>query len=114
MSNPHAIRVEGSRFWITHRDRQYGPFDYAWSADFAGCELLYAGRKFGEYCSRDEIYADLKEFRLPMTVVRVSSIVAGCLLYGVLNGLRSEEREQLLNDRLCDLGYPQFSPRKSA
>ncbi len=75
----HGVLFEASRFWVLHRRRDYGPFDYEWSQDFAGVELIYAGTKFGEYCSKDEIFADLKEFRLPAAVVEVATIVLGCL-----------------------------------
>ena len=90
----------------------YGPFDYEWTTDFCGVEMLYDGQKFGEYCSCDEIFADLKPFRLPMSVVRVTSVVMGCVLYGVLNGLKEIEREQLLNSRLRELGFEQFMPNQ--
>ena len=72
--------------------------------------MLYDGQKFGEYCSVDEIFADLTPFRLPMSVVRVTSIVMGCVLYGVLNGMREPERIQLLAERLREMGYEQFVP----
>lgn len=105
----HGLRFDGTRFWVTHRRRKYGPFDYEWSQDFLGIELLFRGRKFGEYCSSEEIYADLKQFRLPMRVVEVASIVLGCTLYGVLNGWSRPEREQLLIDRLCSMGHQKFA-----
>jgi hypothetical protein len=111
VSDSHGIQLEGSRFWVKHRRRVYGPFDYEWNSDFCGVEMLYDGQKFGEYCSVDEIFADLKPFRLPMSVVRVTSIVMGCVLFAVLNGLRESERNQLLVDRLRELGLEQFSPR---
>ena len=72
--------------------------------------MLYDGQKFGEYCSVDEIFADLKPFHLPMSVVRVTSIVMGCVLFGVLNGLRETERNRMLDNRLRELGYEQFVP----
>ena len=60
----HGIVFQGSRFWVTHRRRRYGPFDYEWSKDFAGIELSFAGDKFGEYCGQEEIFADLKTVSL--------------------------------------------------
>lgn len=72
--------------------------------------MLYDGHKFGEYCSVDEIFADLKPFHLPMSVVHVTSIVMGCVLFGVLNGLKETERLQLLTSRLRELGYDKFIP----
>ncbi len=108
MDPQHAIRLEGTRFWVVHRRKTYGPFDYEWSPDFCGVELHYAGRKFGEYCSRDEIFADLKPFRLPLSVVKVTTIVMGCLVYGVLNGLPDAERTRLVGRRLHEFGYGRF------
>jgi hypothetical protein len=105
----HGVLFEGSRFWVTHRRRDYGPFDYEWSQDFAGVELMYAGKKFGEYCSKDEIFADLKEFRLPAAVVDVATIVLGCLLFGVLNGLPEADRRQFICDQLIAGGYERFA-----
>lgn len=109
MACSHGIRFADTRFWITHRRREYGPFDYEWSKDLRGIELLYQGRKFGECCSEDEIFADLGEFGLPMCVVEVSSIVLGCVVYGVVNGLSHGEREVFLLDQLRSLGYGRFA-----
>ncbi len=94
---------------MTHRRREYGPFDYEWSPDFAGMELIYAGKKFGEYCSKDEIFADLKEFQLPISVVEVATIVLGSLVYGVLNGLSEAERRTLICNQLIAGGYERFT-----
>ena len=110
MSGSHGVQIEGTRFWVKHRRRLYGPFDYEWTTDFCGVEMLYNGEKFGEYCSADEIFADLKPFGLPMSVVRVTSIVMGCVLFGVLNGMKESERRELLTERLHELGYGQFAP----
>lgn len=100
--------MDGSRFWVIHRRLQYGPFDYEWSPDFRGVELLYDGHKFGEYCSVEELFADLKPFGLPMSVVNVTSIVMGCVLFGVFHGLRDAERRDLVTQRLKEHGYEQF------
>lgn len=105
----HGLRFSETRFWVTHRRREYGPFDYEWSKDLSGIELTYAGRKFGEYCSDDEIFADLKEFQLPSSVAEVGSIVIGCIVYGLLNGLDSAQREELLVRRLRTMGYGKFA-----
>jgi hypothetical protein len=106
----HAVHLTGTRFWVTHRRCSYGPFDYEWSPDFNGVELHYAGQKFGEYCSAEELYADLKPFALPMSVVEVTSIVMGCVLFGVLHGWSEAEREQLVQSRLREFGYARFCP----
>lgn len=102
------MHLEGTRFWVRHRRRTYGPFDYEWSADFCGIELRYAGRKFGEYCSQDEIFADLQPFQLPMSVVDVTTIVIGSIVYGVLQGLNDAERVTLVQQRLNEFGYSRF------
>src|ERR1700685_357358 len=105
----HGVLFEASRFWVLHRRRDYGPFDYEWSQDFAGVELMYAGKKFGEYCSKEEIFADLKEFRLPAAVVDVATIVLGCLVFGVLNGFPESERRKFICDQLVAGGYDRFA-----
>lgn len=109
MSENHEVHIDGSRFWVTHRRRRYGPFDYEWSSDFRGVELLYDGNKFGEYCSADELFADLKPFGLPMSVVSVTSIVMGCVLFGIFQGLREPERRELVALRLREHGFDRFS-----
>ena len=103
-----GLRFEGTSFWVTHRRREYGPFDYDWSKDFCGIELLYLGRKFGEYCSAEEIFADLKQFKLPMRVVEVASIVLGSILFGLLNGLSAREKHLDLINRLHQHGLAKF------
>jgi hypothetical protein len=108
VSDSHGIQLDGSRFWVRHRRKTYGPFDYEWNSDFCGVELLYDGRKFGEYCSVDELFADLKPFRLPMSVVSVTSIVMGCVLFGIMHGLREAERLELLEGRLKQHGFDRF------
>ncbi|REJ72794.1 MAG: hypothetical protein DWQ34_13780 [Planctomycetota bacterium] len=109
MTRSHQIRFEGSRFWVVHRRREYGPFDYEWSSDLYGVELTYRGCKFGEFCSEAEIFADLSEFKLPMRVVQVASLVCGCQLYGMLNGLSDVQRERMLSERLHEHGCSRFA-----
>jgi hypothetical protein len=104
----HQVQVSGSRVWVTHRRRRYGPFDYAWSPDFTGVELLYSGEKFGEYCSREEVFADLKPFKLPRRVVQVGSIVLGAIVYGVLEGMDESARIRLLKALLETYGLSRF------
>jgi len=105
----HGIVFQGSRFWVTHRRRRYGPFDYEWSKDFAGIELTFDGDKFGEYCGKEEIFADLKGYPLPPAVVPVATIVMGCVVYGVLNGLPETERARLIVDHLVEQGLERFA-----
>lgn len=106
----HGIELDGSRFWVIHRRQKYGPFDYEWSSDFRGVELLYNGVKFGEYCSVEELFADLKPFDLPMSVVSVTSIVMGCVLFSVFHGFREGERYDLISARLREHGFDRFCP----
>ena len=109
MSTACGLSFDGSRFWVTHRRREYGPFDYQWSADLRGLELTYQGQKFGEHCSEDEIFADLKEYQLPQTVVEVACIALGSLLYGIINSLDEGERRKFLVDRLREHGHEKFA-----
>ena len=109
MSASHGVQFDGSRFWVIHRRKKYGPFDYEWNTDFCGVEMLYDGSKFGEYCSADELFADLKPYHLPISVVRVTSIVMGCVLFGVLHGFRESERRELVASRLAQYGFGRFS-----
>ncbi len=108
----HGIRFEGTCFWVLHRRREYGPFDYEWSKDFSGVEFMYHGHKFGEYCSADEIFADLKQFSLPMRVVEVASLSIGTILFGVLNGLPEAHWKELLRQRLDENGFQRFDFRE--
>jgi len=110
MSPVHGLRFEGTQFWVVHRRREYGPFDYEWSRDFDGFELCYRGRKFGEICSPDEIFADMKEFRLPTRVVQVASVVFGATLVSILSGHSKLERRRHLSRHLVDQGCEAFVP----
>ncbi|MBX3442935.1 MAG: hypothetical protein KF774_11055 [Planctomyces sp.] len=110
MAAAHGIRFDGTRFWVLHRRREYGPFDYEWSREFDGLELWYANHKFGEICSAEEIFADLGEFRLPARVVRVASVVFGSMLLGILRGCSSEERRAMLQRHLEEHGCGRYVP----
>lgn len=104
----HGLQFDDCRFWVIHRHREYGPFDYQWSPDLSGVELTYCGHKFGEICSDEELFADLREFDLPMRVVTVASLTLGCLLYGILHGLGEAARNRLLVQRLIEFGCTEF------
>lgn len=104
-----GIRLNGSAFWVVHRSRAYGPFDYEWSADFEGVEFLYCGEKFGEYCSVDELYADLKHFKLPQRVYEVASVAIATVVKSIIDGVPEEQRVDLLTARLEELGFPKFA-----
>ena len=106
---PHGLRFQDSRFWVRHRREEYGPFDYEWSWDLDGVELTFCGEKFGEYCGPTEIYADLKGFELPPVVASVGSLVLGCIIYGILNGLDEISRRDLIDQQLTSNGYQRFT-----
>lgn len=105
----HGLRFGATCFWVIHRRREYGPFDYEWSRDLGGIELTYCGIKFGEYCGPNEIFADLKDFQLPLTVVKVASIVLGCIVHGIVNSRGSQERQRLMAEHLHAGGYARFA-----
>lgn len=107
----HGIRFDGTRFWVQHRRREFGPFDYEWSKDFSGVEFMYRDQKFGEYCSAEEIFADLKQFSLPMRVVEVACLTIGMILYGVLNGMPEALWKEMLRKRLDESGFQRFGFR---
>lgn len=108
MSAAHGLRFDGTQFWVVHRRREFGPFDYEWSREFDGIELWYGGRKFGEICSEDEIFADLAEFKLPLRVVEVASVVFGSTLRSILAGDSARERRLSLIRLLTEHGCEQF------
>lgn len=104
-----GIKLNGSTFWVVHRSQSYGPFDYEWSPDFRGVEFHYQGHKFGEYCSVDEVHADLKDFRLPQRVYEVASVSIGTILKSILDGVAETNRAALLSQQLTDMGFEQFA-----
>ena len=108
MPNRHVLQLQETGFRVIHRGREYGPFDYEWSADMHGVELTYRGEKFGEICSEAEIFADLREFGLPMRVVEVASIALGCIISRMGQGLSMEERRELIARHLSEFGCSQF------
>jgi hypothetical protein len=73
-------------------------------------ELLYQGTKFGEVCSANELFADLREFRLPMRVVEVASVVLGCLIIGISSGFSESEKAVLLRKTLREFDCDAFLP----
>jgi hypothetical protein len=104
-----GLRFEGSAFWVRHRHREFGPFDYEWSRDMLGIEFLYQRKKFGEYCSDDEISADLKEFRLPMRVVEVTAVVCGSIIFGIIHGFSQTEKKAILLKNLRQSQLTQYA-----
>ncbi len=110
MSNAHGLRFDETQFFVIHRRKEYGPFDYEWSDDFRGMELTFRGLKFGEVCSIHEFFADLKEFHLPMRVVEVASVVFGCMLMGISQGYSSQERALMLVSTLKEFNCADYMP----
>lgn len=108
------ILLDETAFWVATRGRCYGPFDYQWSPDLRGMELTYQGRKFGEICSREELFADLTEFRLPMAVCRVAVITAGTLAAGISEGHCTDRRVSSLLTSLDSFGYGRFQVRAAS
>ena len=100
MALPNEIRVSDSTFWVVHRGREFGPFDYEWSMDLRGLELTYCGEKFGEVCSNEEVYADLAPFRLPMSVCRAAIVTAGSIVVGITESRTATERLNMLRTEL--------------
>lgn len=108
---PDEIVLEDTAFWIGARGRCFGPFDYQWSADLRGVELTFQGQKFGEICGREELFADLTEFRLPMSVCKVAAITAGTLAVGIVEGACTDERVSSLLSSLETFGFERFRVR---
>ena len=108
MPNRHALKLDETSFSVIHRGLEYGPFDYEWSSDMRGVELTFRGAKFGEICSQDEFFADLREFGLPMRVVEVASIVMGCIVSHIGRGLSADQRRALIERRLREFGCSNF------
>ncbi len=105
----HGILINGSTFWVVHRSRVHGPFDYEWSTDLHGVEFLYQGSKFGEYCSADELYADLTEFKLPQKVYEVASIVIATIVRDILEAIADRDRSASVAAQLTQMGFEQFA-----
>lgn len=105
----HGILINGSTFWVVHRSRVHGPFDYEWSTDLRGVEFLYQGAKFGEYCSADELYADLAEFKLPRRVCEVASIVIATIVRDILAAVGGQNRAENIAAQLTAMRLEQFA-----
>lgn len=98
-------------FWIVARGQSFGLFDYQWSLDLHGLELLYRGRKFGEICSADSLFADLTEFQLPMSVCRVAVITLGVIAGGISTGDCIDQKAAKVMTALEQFGYSRFKLR---
>ena len=107
------IILSADQFWIVRKRRLFGPFDYQWSGDLYGIELNYQGQKFGEVCSDDELFADLKPFGLPLTVARVATLTAGALVFGIRAGTCLDSRIAHLIALLQQHDLQRFQIRES-
>lgn len=105
----HCVLLRSDGVWIRHRRCEYGPFDYEWSQDFCGVELTFQTEKFGEFCSADEFFADLGPFELPMTVVKVATVVLAAIVQSLRQGLTHEERVELIRDELSRFDFERFA-----
>lgn len=110
MSRRHALLIDDNRIWIRHRGHIFGPFDYEWSPDFCGAEFHYAGRKFGEFCSVDEIFVDSSELGVPRTVSQIAVVAIASTICGVLAGEESSQRLERIQSRLIEFGFDRYLP----
>lgn len=102
------VIVREGEYWVVFRRREFGPFDYQWSSDLRGIAFTYQGMKFGEFCSDEEFFADLRPFGLPMTVCRIAALIAGNLALVVGSEKSPECREEQLRELLRKYGFARF------
>ncbi|MCR9200844.1 MAG: hypothetical protein NXI04_19580 [Planctomycetaceae bacterium] len=113
MSSPRdEILIADSAFQVCSRGRIFGPFDYQWSHDLHGIELTYQGVKFGEICSDEELFADLSEFQLPISVCEVAALTAGTIAKGIVAGQCLDLRVATLVRSLEEFGFGRFRIRQ--
>jgi hypothetical protein len=98
----HGLRFEETAFYVRHRRREFGPFDYQWTDGLGSVLLTFQGRTYGEICSPEQLYADLREFELPRRVVQVAILVVGCQLQSIRCGHAVSERTALLRHVLTE------------
>ena len=109
----NEIILNDDKFWIVSRQELFGPFVYQWSGDLYGIEFTYQGQKFGEVCSDEELYADLKPFGLPISVARVAALIAGAIVVSIRSGTSTDERVSHLISLLQQFDMERFSIRES-
>jgi hypothetical protein len=112
-SAANEIILNEDKYWIVCRYELYGPFNYQWSGDLYGIEFTYQGQKFGEVCSEDEFFADLKPFGLPICVARVAVLTAGTFVLGIRQGTSQNERVTHLISLLQQFHLDRFRVRRS-
>jgi len=110
---PNEIILNDDEFWIVSRHELFGPFVYQWSGDLYGIEFTYQGSKFGEVCSDEEFFADLKPYGLPISVSRVAALTAGTIAVGIRAGASLDERVSHLIALLEKFQLDRFSIRES-
>ena len=108
------IILDETAFWVAARGRCFGPFDYQWSPDLRGVELTYQGKKFVEICGREDLFADLAEFKLPISICRVAIITAGTLAVEIAEGRCTDQRVSSLISSLERFGFGRFKIRNAA
>lgn len=109
----NEIILDDDKYWIVSRNELFGPFVYQWSGDLYGIEFTYQGEKFGEVCSDDEFFADLKPYGLPISVARVAALTAGVIAVGIRGGTSLDERVSHLISLLQRFDLQRFRIRES-
>jgi len=104
----YAVCFEQAGFWVCHRREAFGPFDYQFSPDLDGIEFLYRGEKYGECCSSEEFFADLKPYRLPSRVSQVAAVVTGTLIQCILQGIDRRDRPREIAAQLQNSGLDRY------
>lgn len=104
-----GVLMDETRFWVVHRREFYGPFDYQWSIDLRGIEFLYQQNKYGECCSDEEFFADLKHFQLPRRVSQVATIVTGTVVSCIFHCIASNDRVQQITHNLKSMGLERYT-----
>ena len=103
-----GVFMDQTRFWVVHRREFYGPFDYQWSIDLRGIEFLYQDKKYGECCSEEEFFADLKCFQLPKRVSQVATIVTGTVVSCIFHCVATSDRIRQISSNLESMGLERY------
>lgn len=104
----YGISMSEAGFWVIHRRRSYGPFDYQFSGDLDGIEFLYQGEKYGECCSSEEFFADLHPYRLPQRVSEAATVVTGTVTRCIFQGIPAAERFAQIAEQLRQAGLDRY------
>jgi len=109
----NEIILCNTAWWIVSRRQTWGPFDYQWSTDLRGVEFTFQGSKFGEVCGKNEFFADLAPFRIPISVCRAAAIVAGSIAISISMAEDSEARASRISETLGEYEFGRFVVRIS-